>query len=200
MRRIHLAELIEARLDQRHVVICGAGSTMFAWQEIGATAPTYYAADAMGLAPGLALGFALASPDREVLLLEGDGDLIMNMGVLLTIVDAAPANLRIIVFKNDRYETGGGQAIPGSAALRLGAMAEAAGWLWAKEPDVDASPAEVGSAVDDVLKAPAPCLLVVGVDAEPAVYPPPGGPSGVEQRVEFHRQLQPSTSHEATEG
>ncbi len=45
------------------------------------------------------------------MLLEGDGDLVMNLGSLLAIADAAPANLRVVVFNNGRYETGGGQPL-----------------------------------------------------------------------------------------
>ncbi len=189
MRRLDLARLVAARLEPGHVVICGMGAVTFEWRETGATAPTYYAADAMGLSPGLALGFALAEPDRSVVLLEGDGDLIMNLGVLLTIAAAAPPNLRIVVLNNGRYETGGGQPIPGADLLRLDAMADAAGFPWARECGLDMASDEVGSELDELFAATSPALLAVAVDAQAPAYPGPAGPSGVEERVVFQQQL-----------
>jgi thiamine pyrophosphate-dependent acetolactate synthase large subunit-like protein len=190
MKRGELASLVAARLGPQHVVICGLGSTTYAWQAANPGVPTYYAADPMGLAPALALGFALASPGNEVVLLEGDGDMIMNLGVLLTVVDAAPANLRVIVFHNGRYETGGSQPIPAAGRVRLAAVAEAAGFPWTAEHAPNA-PTEGGTsaALDQLLTAPAPALLVVGVDREAAPYGGPGDHSGVEHRAEFQRQL-----------
>ncbi len=190
MRRGELALLVATHLEARHVVVCSLGSTMFAWQAADSPVPTYYATDPMGLAPGLALGFALARPDRDVLLLEGDGDLLMNLGVLLTIADVAPRNLRIIVFHNGRYETGGAQPLPGPGKVRLASLAAAAGFDVALERDVDASVDEVHAALDELFGSPTPALLVVGVEPEAAPYGGAGSESGVEHRAAFQRRLE----------
>jgi thiamine pyrophosphate-dependent acetolactate synthase large subunit-like protein len=189
VKRDELASLVAARLGPRYVVICGLGSTTYAWQSTGSRTPAYYAADPMGLAPGLALGFALTSPDRQVLLLEGDGDLTMNLGVLLTIVATAPTNLRGVVFDNGRYETGGGQPVPAATQASLSAIAQAAGFGWVAQYGRDAPTSDVAAALDDLLAAPAPALLVVGVDPQPAPYGGAGDYSGVEDRAEFQRRL-----------
>jgi thiamine pyrophosphate-dependent acetolactate synthase large subunit-like protein len=189
MRRGELASLVAELLGPRHIVICGLGSTTYAWKATGSQIPAFYAADPMGLAPGLALGFALASQDREVILLEGDGDLIMNLGVLLTMADTAPENLRTIVFHNGRYETGGNQPLPAVGRMRLAGIAEAAGFSWTAQYDWGASTEEVSAAVSELLQAPTPALLVVGIDAEHAPYGGPGDYSGAEERAEFQRHL-----------
>ena len=65
----------------------------------------------MGVSMAMALGLALALPQREVLLISGDGDLVMGLGSLITVVGAKPANLKVLIFDNGRYETVGGQAL-----------------------------------------------------------------------------------------
>lgn len=192
MKRADLAAAIAARIPVAgHLVVCGLGSTSRAWRDTDAPHLTYYASDPMGLAPGLALGLALARPDQEVVLLEGDGDLLMNAGVLVTIAGAAPTNLRTVVFRNDRYETGGGQPVAAAARLSIGGLAQAAGWAWAaetpSEPEADA--AEIERLLGAWRAAPAPALLSVRVEPQPAPYGGPGPASGVAERVEFQRRL-----------
>ena len=64
----------------------------------------------MGMGPTIALGLALSRPERRVILLEGDGNLLMSLGALATIAGVAPANLKVILFANGCYETTGMQA------------------------------------------------------------------------------------------
>ena len=82
----------------------------------------------MGKASSVALGLALARPDRKVLVLDGDGSLLMNLGTLVTIAGQAPANLVHFVFEDGVYFTTGGQPIPGAGAFNLAEMADAAGY------------------------------------------------------------------------
>ena len=74
MRRSAAASVFAKHLAPDDIVVCGLGSTARAWREQKAPHLTYYASDPMGLGPALALGLALARPDRRVILLEGDGD------------------------------------------------------------------------------------------------------------------------------
>jgi thiamine pyrophosphate-dependent acetolactate synthase large subunit-like protein len=187
MKRSELVSLVDARLGPRHIVICGMGATTFAWQAVGTSVPTYYSADPMGLGAGMALGFAVARPDAEVIFLAGDGDLIMNLCVLLAWADAAPANLRMIVFHNRRYETGGGQQIPGADRLDLGLAAKALGL--GPVAVIGGEGREAGAVLDDFLTQPAPAVMVVEVDAEPTAYPDLPDVSGAEDRAEFQRQV-----------
>jgi thiamine pyrophosphate-dependent acetolactate synthase large subunit-like protein len=187
MRRSVAAGLMRDRLHPTDVVVCGLGSTARAWREQNAPHATYYASDPMGMAPSLALGLALARPERRVVLLEGDGDLAMNLGVLITIAGAAPTNLRVAVFINDRYETGGGQALPNAGRVSYVTLAAGAGWPWTGEAHDETQAARLFSALLDL---PNLGLVAVHVDPEPSPYPPDAGPtSQAEDRAVFQRRL-----------
>jgi sulfopyruvate decarboxylase subunit beta len=93
----------------------------------------HYIPSAMGAAPALGLGLALAQPQREVIVLNGDGAMLMNIGSLVTIVASGAANLTVIVFDNGVYEVTGGQQTAAASAARhatidLAGMARAAGF------------------------------------------------------------------------
>ena len=83
---------------------------------------------AMGKTASVALGIALAKPDRRVYVLDGDGSLLMNLGTLVTIGSAGPTNLVHFVFENGVYEVTGGQAIPGAGLVDFAGMAIGAGY------------------------------------------------------------------------
>src|SRR6266704_5724349 len=82
----------------------------------------------MGGASCLGLGLALARPDRRVLVLDGDGSLLMQLGSLATIAGAAPRNLVHFLFKNGVYHTSGAQGIPGGLTVDFVVMAKGAGY------------------------------------------------------------------------
>lgn len=88
-------------------------STMSAareWMKLGTDPLDFiYAPSAMGEAPALGLGIALAQPDKKVIVLNGDGCLLMNLGCLVTITAEAPPNFLLIVFDNSVYEVTGQQ-------------------------------------------------------------------------------------------
>ena len=82
---------------------------------------------AMGKGSSVALGLALACPDKKVLVLDGDGGLLMNLGSLVTIADQQPENLVHFVFEDGLYFTTGGQPVPGAGKFNLAGMARDAG-------------------------------------------------------------------------
>ncbi|MCH8309933.1 MAG: thiamine pyrophosphate-binding protein [Chloroflexi bacterium] len=83
---------------------------------------------AMGKASSVALGIALAQPDRKIVILDGDGGLLMNLGTLVTIAGTAPENLVHFVFEDGAYFTTGGQPVPGAGKFDLASMAQGAGF------------------------------------------------------------------------
>jgi phosphonopyruvate decarboxylase len=87
----------------------------------------------MGHLPDTGLGLAVACPERKVLILNGDGSMLMNLGVLVSIANAAPRNLILFVFENEIYEVTGGQPIPGRGRANFAAMAKGAGFPHAFE-------------------------------------------------------------------
>ena len=94
-----------------------------------------YMPSSMGQGPPLGLGIALAQPDQRVIVVNGDGCLLMNLGCLVTITAQAPKNFTLIIIDNGVYEVTGNQATIGSATKRAGqksvdygALARAAGF------------------------------------------------------------------------
>ena len=98
------------------------------WIHISPSELNYTFVGAMGQASSHALGLALGRPDKRVIVLDGDGSLLMNLGSLVTIGDAAPKNLIHCVCENGTYETNGGVAVPGARRVSFAAIARAAGY------------------------------------------------------------------------
>ena len=96
----------------------------------------------MGKASSLGLGVALARPDKRVIVLDGDGSLMMNLGSLVTVAGMAPQNLVHVVLEGNSYDTSGGQPTPGEGRTDLAGMAKAAGYKTAvsieENADLDA--------------------------------------------------------------
>jgi thiamine pyrophosphate-dependent acetolactate synthase large subunit-like protein len=85
-----------------------------------------YMPSAMGHGIGLGLGLALAHPERGVIVITGDGSMLMNLGSLVTLSEN-PANVYLVVLDNGLYEVTGGQAVPGSGKVDFAGLARAAG-------------------------------------------------------------------------
>lgn len=89
----------------------------------------------MGSASTIALGIALAQPSRKVVIVDGDGSLLMQLGSLVTIAGAACHNLLHVVLENGVYETSGSQPLPGEGRFDLPGMARSAGYAEAVQFD-----------------------------------------------------------------
>jgi thiamine pyrophosphate-dependent acetolactate synthase large subunit-like protein len=85
-------------------------------------------ANGMGKASSVGLGIALGRPDRKVLVLDGDGSLLMNLGSLVTIATQKPSNFFHFVFDNGVYAVTGGQPVPGASIVDYSKLALAAGY------------------------------------------------------------------------
>ena len=99
----------------------------FEWSVIKPWPLTYYSFGAMGLGSSHALGLALGRPDKRVIVLDGDGSLLMNLGTLVSIAEAAPPNLIHFVCANGTYEANGAHPIPGAGTVSFAGFARAAG-------------------------------------------------------------------------
>jgi thiamine pyrophosphate-dependent acetolactate synthase large subunit-like protein len=123
-----LREALEILAAHRgdHLVITTM-SPIAIWPQLSDTPLDFaYIPSAMGQAPALGLGLALAQPDRGVIVVNGDGCMLMNLGSLVTIASYA-ANLYLLIMDNGIYEVTGGQAIAGNGNTDFAAMAKAAG-------------------------------------------------------------------------
>jgi thiamine pyrophosphate-dependent acetolactate synthase large subunit-like protein len=125
-RKEFLVPLARRRTDE---VVVTTMSVVRAWGRHSDHDLDFASADsAMGHAADLALGIALACPERKVLCLNGDGSMLMNLGTLVTIVEAEVDNLIIFVVANRAYEITGNQPIPGAGSIDFVAMAKGAGF------------------------------------------------------------------------
>lgn len=89
----------------------------------------------MGIGSSFALGLSLARPETKVILFDGDGSLLMNLGSLVTVANKAPKNLYHFVMDNGVYATTGGQDTPGTNPASYTEMASAAGYAACYEFD-----------------------------------------------------------------
>ena len=110
----------------------------------------------MGKASSIGLGLALARPKRKVLVLDGDGSLLMNLGSLVTIGNKAPENLYHFVFENGVYAVTGGQPVPGEGKTSFQGMAREAGYAGAYEFD---DTEDLATNIDSVLRQKGPVLI-----------------------------------------
>lgn len=123
-------ELLEplARLRGDAVVVTCMGVTR-PWGRYSSSDLDFASADsAMGHTADLALGIALACPERKVLCLNGDGSMLMALGTLATAVQAAAKNYILWVVQNDTYEITGNQSIPGAGRIDFAMLARGAGF------------------------------------------------------------------------
>jgi sulfopyruvate decarboxylase subunit beta len=109
-----------------HIVITTMSSTGI-WPELSDTPLDFgYIPSSMGEGPPLGLGLALAQPEHGVIVVNGDGCMLMNLGTLVTI-GSNPANLFLVVLDNGIYEVTGGQPTAGSGHVDYASLARAAG-------------------------------------------------------------------------
>ena len=124
----------------------------------------------MGSASSLGLGLAMGCPTRQVIVLDGDGSLLMQLGSLVTIAAQAPANLFHFVFSNGLYESSGNQPLPGQGKFSFIELARAAGYphtlRFTEAAEFDAAlPGLLG------LKGPVLIDLVIARDDAPPRWP-----------------------------
>ena len=108
------------------LVVTSLGNASYLWASLRHAPENFYLEDAMGLALPLALGLAVAQPKRHVVVVEGDGALLMHMGSLVTVGAVNPENLTVLLIQNGVHAASGGQALT-NAALDLALLARAAG-------------------------------------------------------------------------
>ena len=124
-RRAAIRLLLADRRDL--LVVTGLGSTSWDAASLGDDDRNFYLWGAMGAAAMVGLGLALARPDRRVLVVTGDGEMLMGLGSLATIGVQRPPNLAIAVFDNGRYGETGMQASHTDRAVNLTGVARACG-------------------------------------------------------------------------
>ncbi len=121
-----LKVLARHRTDEIVVAVYKAAQD---WIHIAPSDLNYTFTGAMGQGSSHALGLALGRPDKRVVVLDGDGSLLMNLGTLVTIANAAPRNFVHCVCENGTYETNGGVPIPRHDGFTFTGVAREAGYV-----------------------------------------------------------------------
>jgi thiamine pyrophosphate-dependent acetolactate synthase large subunit-like protein len=124
-RRAAIGVLLADRGDL--LVVTGLGSTSWDAASVGDDDRNFYLWGAMGAAAMVGLGLAIARPDRRVLVVTGDGEMLMGLGALATIGVQRPPNLAIVVFDNGRYGETGMQVSHTETVVELTGVARACG-------------------------------------------------------------------------
>ena len=134
----------------------------FDWMVIRPHPLNYLCTGAMGQASSHALGLALGMPNEKVVVLDGDGSLLMNLGSLVTIATVAPKNLVHFVSHNGIYEVNGKFPVPNEQSVRFDEMARAAGYrsTWSFD-DID----EFRASISEVLNTEGPVFVSMLVEA-----------------------------------
>ena len=126
MKRLDALQAIYAELE-RSVVVTIMGAVAAELQSLGHRPNFFYLQHAMGLASSVGLGIALARPELPVVVLDGDGSLLMNLGGLTTLARYRPKNLVHVVFDNESLLSVGGFPTATSTGSDLAAIARGAG-------------------------------------------------------------------------
>ena len=171
-RREVVARLVADRGEL--LVVGGLGAPSWDLTAAGDHPLTFPLWGAMGGAAMIGLGLALARPTRRVLVVTGDGEMLMGLGALATIAVQAPANLAVVVLDNERYGETGMQATHTAGPTNLSAVAAGAGI-----PVVGDifDQAQLEAALPRIRAEPGPVFFDIKVRAEdlPLVLPPKDG-------------------------
>ncbi len=125
-RRALVAALVSDR-PANLIAVASLGSPAWDLAASGNDARNFCFIGAMGQSAPFALGLAIAQPDKRVVVLAGDGEILMSLGALATIANRAPSNLAIVVLDNGAYEETGGQASATAGTTDLVAVARGCG-------------------------------------------------------------------------
>ena len=171
-RRDVVNELLRERGDL--LVIAGLGAPNWDVSAAGDHPNNFPLWGAMGAAAMMGLGLALAQPKRKVLVITGDGEMLMSLGALATIAVEAPSNLTIAVLDNERFGETGMQKTHTAAGVDLAGIAAAAGIRTSRIVRTEAEVAEIRDLAHHG-KGVAFAQIKISPEALPFVMPPADG-------------------------
>ena len=166
MNRFDLTKRLVAQLKHEEAVIGGIGNANFDLWASGQRPQNFYMLGSMGLTIPIALGMAIAQPQRHVVALEGDGSLLMQLGCLATVATQGPKNLTMVVWDNGIYQITGGQPTASASNADLVAIARASGIAksaWAADED------DFERLFATALAEGGPTLIAARIDDKPGV-------------------------------
>jgi thiamine pyrophosphate-dependent acetolactate synthase large subunit-like protein len=164
MSRFDLTRRLVAQLKHDEAVIGGIGNSNFDLWAAGQRPQNFYMLGSMGLAIPIALGVAIAQPERHAIALEGDGSLLMQLGCLATVATLKQKNLTMIVWDNGMYQITGGQPTATAECADIVAVARGCGIAkanWAADDE------DFDALVADALSGGGPTLIAARTGKQP---------------------------------
>jgi thiamine pyrophosphate-dependent acetolactate synthase large subunit-like protein len=156
------------------LVVCGLGSPTYDVAAAGDDPRNFYLWGAMGGAAMIGLGLALAQPARRVLVITGDGEMLMGMGALATIAVQKPENLAVVVLDNGAFGETGMQQSHTAAGADLAAIAKACRFAAAETIEDEGGVRRLAARLRD-LRGPLFAALRVAAIEHPRVLPEKDG-------------------------
>jgi thiamine pyrophosphate-dependent acetolactate synthase large subunit-like protein len=166
-------------LTDDDLVVAGLGNPKFTLMEAKDRPRNFYIWNAMGMTASIGLGLAMAQPDKRVIVLQGDGCLLMNLGCLATEAWRAPKNLVHIVWDNRMYELTGHQPTATAGPADLARIAEGAGLQKVERVETLAA---FEAAVQRALAGDGPWFIHCLVDDKREGKRPPKSPTLIRHR------------------
>ncbi len=168
-RRDVVARLLRDRGDL--LLVTGLGAATYDAAAAGDDPSNFYLWGAMGSAAMVGLGLAVSCPDRPVLVLTGDGEMLMGLGALATIGVRKPPNMTVAILDNGLYGETGRQPSHTAFGIDLTAVATACGFPWATEVGDLAAVADLCNRQKSIIGGPRFARIPVGGDMPERVLP-----------------------------
>lgn len=153
------------------LVVTALGNASYLWAAVRDAPENFHLEDAMGLALPLALGLAVAQPERQVVVVEGDGGFLMHMGSLVTVAAVAPGNLTVLLIDNGMHGASGGQALAGEN-LDFAGLGRAVGLQCSRRIETEAA---FATALATAFEVAEPSFLALATLPDTGTATPPVG-------------------------
>tara|TARA_R110000796_G_scaffold80583_2_gene178339 strand:- start:20 stop:628 length:609 start_codon:yes stop_codon:yes gene_type:complete len=185
LHRREVAKTLLKDRDDDFLVVTGLGSPNWDATNAGDHPLTFPLWGAMGGAATMGLGLATAQPTKRVMVMTGDGEMLMAMGSFATIAAQGVENLAIVVFDNERYGETGMQATHTAGPVDLVAVAKACGFPVSIQVKTEA---ELQAALPAIKETKGPVFVDIKVKAEPLPFILPTK-DGVHLKNRFREKL-----------
>lgn len=183
--RADLTQRIVDMVDDDTILVSGIGNATFDLRALAGDRPlNFYMLGSMGQAVSIGLGLAVSQPERPVVVMEGEGSVLLNMSALATIGMVAPPNLTLVIWDNEQWQITGGQQLATATTCDLAAVARGCGIENSTTPS---NAAEFEQAVRYAIDAPGPHAIVTKIAPTPGLTPQRDDPVAI--KLGFMRAL-----------
>ncbi|GIX49766.1 MAG: hypothetical protein KatS3mg131_3977 [Candidatus Tectimicrobiota bacterium] len=178
INRLRATRFIVAQVHDEPI-IASLGNPKFDLFAAGDRPQNFYMWNSMGMAASMGLGLAMARPAQKVIVLDGDGALLMNLNALTTAAARAPQNLIHVIWDNRQFALTGGQPTHTAFRADLAQLARGAGFERVVAVDTQEA---FEQAFLQAMATPGPWIIVARVDDQQATARPPKSPTYIKHR------------------